>query len=333
MLDPLKPALILAPMEGITDAPMRALQCELAPFTFCVSEFLRVSTDPLPGRVVRRDVPELLTDSKTPTGTPVMVQLLGGDPERMAQSAWNAIQAGAVGVDINFGCPAKTVNRNDGGATLLKFPSRIREIVRAVREAVPSDYPVSAKLRLGWDSIDSIHENSAMACEGGASWITIHARTRMQGYMPPVYWNEIGTVQKSLGLPIVANGDIWTIQDFRACQEATNCIHFMIGRGALANPLLADQIADELGIGKGENSTSEWKEENWVPRLKGLLLWTYHYQNQVPVRTVLRLKQWLKIAENFGDFTYFERIKRTENVEDMFEILEIAFASNSVEVH
>ena len=99
-----------------------------------------------------------------------------------------ACDAGALGIDINFGCPAPTVNSHDGGATLLKYPHRIREIVRAVRDAVPSDLPVSAKLRLGWESIDDIYENARMAADGGASWITIHARTRAQGYQPPVYW-------------------------------------------------------------------------------------------------------------------------------------------------
>src|SRR5207248_8564004 len=98
---------------------------------------------------------------------------------------------------LNFGCPAKTVNRHDGGATLLKYPQRIRDIVRAVRAAVPGHVPVSAKMRLGWDSIDPIEENAAMAAEGGASWLTIHGRTRLAGYAPPIFWRPIGRVRES----------------------------------------------------------------------------------------------------------------------------------------
>ena len=122
------PALILAPMDGITDAPMRALQGEIGAFTYAVSEFLRVSSEVPPRRVFLRHVPELTYGARTPTGLPVQVQLLGGDAGRMAASAVVACEAGATGIDINFGCPAPTVNRHDGGATLLKHPERIREI-------------------------------------------------------------------------------------------------------------------------------------------------------------------------------------------------------------
>src|SRR3954470_23925874 len=184
-----RPALILAPMEGVTDAPMRALLSERGGFSFCVTEFLRVSQDVVPAKVFRASVPELLRNGcTTPSGLPVSVQLLGGDPGRLAESALVAVRAGALAIDLNFGCPAPTVNRHDGGATLLKHPQRIRAIVEAVRQALPPSIPVSAKLRLGWDSLDPVHENAEMAAQGGASWITIHARTKMQGYQPPVYW-------------------------------------------------------------------------------------------------------------------------------------------------
>src|SRR5262249_40055538 len=144
------PSLALAPMEGVTDAPMRALLSERGGFTYCVSEFLRVSRDVPPARVFHEFLPELRSGCRTPSGLPVHLQLLGGDSEKMAQSALLACQLGAGAIDINFGCPAPTVNRHDGGATLLKYPDRIREIVGAIRKAVPAEIPVSAKLRLGW---------------------------------------------------------------------------------------------------------------------------------------------------------------------------------------
>src|SRR4051812_22474786 len=104
-------------MDGITDAPMRALQGEVGSFSFAVTEFLRVSTDVLPAKVFRREVPELCNGGLTPTGLPVQVQILGGDPSLMALTAQKAVAAGARAIDINFGCPAPTVNRHDGGAT------------------------------------------------------------------------------------------------------------------------------------------------------------------------------------------------------------------------
>lgn len=109
-------------MEGVTDAPMRTLLTEGGAFTHAVSEFLRISEGDLPGRVYLEHVPELKTNSKTPSGTPVIFQLLGGDPEKLSRAALTAVKLGAIGIDLNFGCPAPTVNRHDGGATLLKYP-------------------------------------------------------------------------------------------------------------------------------------------------------------------------------------------------------------------
>ncbi|MCE9566254.1 MAG: tRNA-dihydrouridine synthase family protein [Planctomycetes bacterium] len=317
MLQPHIPALILAPMEGVTDAPMRAVQGTTGAFTFAVTEFLRVSQHVPPKSVFYKHVPELKTGCLTPTGLRVQIQLLGGDAGRMAESAALAHELGASAIDINFGCPAPTVNRHDGGATLLKYPKRIREIVGAVRAALPADVPVSAKMRLGWDCLDTIYENAEMAAEGGAAWLTIHGRTRVAGYAPPIHWAPIGRVRERLGIPVVANGDIWSIEGFRQCREETGCKHFMLGRGALASPLLARQVAAELGLIPPEtNATFEW-----VPHLQQLVEWTEEFDAIRPGRIVPRLKQWLKMAANFGAFTGFDAIKRATSVEELFATL------------
>lgn len=317
-----RPAVILAPMDGLSDAPMRAVQGETGAFTFAVSEFLRISSGVPPRRMFTRHVPELLNGGRTPSGLPVQVQLLGGDPGRMAESAAVAWQAGATAIDINFGCPAPTVNRHDGGATLLKHPERIRDIVRAVRDAVPPHIPVSAKLRLGWDSMDSIIENADMAAEGGASWLTIHGRTRAQGYAPPAHWEPIGIVRDRVGIPVVANGDIWSLNDFRRCREVTGCIHFMLGRGALANPLLSHQIAFELGL-TGEKPTARMTPDfDWLPYLRLLQHYGLSIQGRRGNGILCRLKQWLMMARRHGCFLGFEEIKRLETVEELFTTLE-----------
>lgn len=321
------PALILAPMDGITDAPMRALQGETGAFTFAVSEFLRVSIEVPPRRVFLRHIPELQHGARTPTGLPVQVQILGGDAGRMAAAAVVASEAGATAIDINFGCPAPTVNRHDGGATLLKYPARIREIVAAVRSAVPREIAVSAKLRLGWESIDDIYINAAMAAEGGADWLTIHARTRTQGYKPPVFWKPIGVVREQLGLPVVANGDIWTLENFRQCREETGCSHFMLGRSALANPLLAAQVAAELGIGSNRTLPPIESLCDWIPHLQRLVYWTDFYIEDARRGTLLRLKQWVRLASNHGNFTAFDLIKRTQTLEEFFDCLATADGS------
>jgi tRNA-dihydrouridine synthase C len=269
----------------------------------------------LPAKAFRREYPELDHGCVTPTGLPVQLQLLGGDADKMAQTAQAAAEAGALAIDINFGCPAPTVNRHDGGASLLRHPLRIREIVRAVREAVPSAVPVSAKLRLGWDDIESIHENAAMAAEGGASWLTIHARTRVQGYAPPVFWPQIGRVRAALGIPVVANGDIWTIDDFRQCADETGCRHFMIGRAALANPALSYQIAGELGLPQRPVPPTDW-----VCLFRNLIEFMEDTSGK---HALMRLKQWAKLAHRHGDFPAFHEVKHATSLDEFFRLLEV----------
>lgn len=316
LLEPLTPALVLAPMEGVTDEPMRELMTEIAPFSFCVSEFLRVSQEVPPKKVFREFVPELNRGSRTAAGTPVQIQLLGGSAERLARSAALACELGSPGVDLNFGCPAPTVNRHDGGATLLKYPDRIREIVTAVRAAVPKELPVSAKLRLGWDDPRDIHRNADMAAEGGANWITIHGRTRAAGYAPPIDWEPIGSVRRRLGgpagIPVVANGDIQSFEDFLRCREITGCIHYMIGRGALGNPKLPREIARELEtreasrFSRDSDAVLDWP--SLFERFAGI-----HRARGYPESVIVRrIKQWGSLGKRAGGFPQFDAIKTRE---------------------
>jgi len=314
-----KPALVLAPMEGVTDYPMRRFMTERGGFTHCVSEFLRVSQEVPPKRTYREFMPELLQGARTDSGTLVQLQLLGGDASRLAEAAVLACELGSPGIDLNFGCPAPTVNRHDGGATLLKHPQRIREIVTAVRAAVPPHLPVSAKMRLGWDGIDAIFENAAMAAEGGASWVTIHARTRMAAYQPPVFWSQIGKVRRELaGLPVVANGDIWTLDDFHRCRDESGCEHFMLGRGALANPDMVHAIASELGLPSvpGVPESTPLTREAWAPLVLRFIDISLEY---FPVSSAVlsRCKQWIRIAERNRGLGWFDEIKRLESLDEL----------------
>jgi tRNA-dihydrouridine synthase C len=309
------PALVLAPMEGLTDAPMRTLQAETGAFTYAVSEFLRISGEVPPRKVFYHHVPELLHGSRTPNGLPVQVQILGGDASRMAQSARVVYEAGANAIDINFGCPAKTVNRHDGGASLLRHPARIEEIVAAVRNALPPEVPVSAKIRLGWDCTNDVFENAARAEAGGADWLTIHARTRAQGYHPPVNWALIGAVRERLNIPVVANGDIWTLQDFQRCRAETGCEHFMLGRGALADPALPRRVAHALGL--VPDAPPEDAPCDWPTHLCHLVTLMELGDAKHAQLVLCRLKQWLKIASFYGDFPAFDQIKRADSVSEL----------------
>jgi tRNA-dihydrouridine synthase C len=308
------PALVLAPMEGVTDAPMRALLSELGGFRFCVTEFIRIANS-IPGaRAFRAHVPECADGCRTPAGTPVQVQLLGGDPDMLARAALVAVESGARAIDLNFGCPAPTVNRHDGGAVLLNHPERIRTIVAVVRQALPAEIPVSAKLRLGWDDACAIHVNAERAAEGGAAWLTIHGRTKAQGYRPPALWKPIGEVRARLGIPVVANGDIWSVDDLRRCRDETGCAHFMLGRGALMSPTLARAAACELRIA-GVNCAVPFGSTpaEWLPLVRRFV--AISEASGLPQGyTSRRIKQWLRMANHHGRMPWFESLKRIEGV-------------------
>jgi tRNA-dihydrouridine synthase C len=317
-------------MEGITDAPMRAMLTEIGGFTHVVSEFIRVSQNVLPKRVFRNEIPEAAAGFRTESGIPIQPQILGGHPERVALSALEAIAIGAPGIDLNFGCPAQTVNRNDGGATILKYPERLEAIVRAVRDAVPAHLPVSAKLRLGWDDPSVVVENTKRAAAGGATWIAIHARTKMNGYQPPAYWEWIARARAAVDVPVVANGDIWRMEDFRRCREITGAEHFMIGRSALADPWLAHRISRELGI-RAEASEAAGSA---LPEPEDLSAWLpyLHRFAELSARfserdthdghyCTRRVKQWLRYSDATFKTPWFSRVKRTESLPELFAAL------------
>jgi tRNA-dihydrouridine synthase C len=312
-----KPAIVLAPMDGVTDALMRRILTRRMDFSYCVTEFIRVSQAAIPAHVFRNEVPELACDASTESGTPVGVQLLGGDPELLAQSALVAVEVGAQVVDLNFGCPAPTVNRHDGGATLLRFPERIEAIVRCVRSAIPSAIPVSAKLRLGWDDPLAIFENAERAVRGGAAWIAIHGRTKMQGYTPPAYWEPIGEVRRALDVPVVANGEIWTLDDLKRCQDQTGCKHFMLGRGALADPTLVNAAAKHLGITKSARSFCELGGDTAWCDLIDELIFESRSANESDRRTLSRVKQWLNYAHHRRAISWFDSVKRAQDTEEL----------------
>lgn len=236
--------IILAPMEGVVDHLMRDMLTRVGGFDMCVTEFVRVVANILPNKVFYRICPELHQNGLTPAGTKVRVQLLGQEPECLALNAVKAIELGSHGIDLNFGCPAKTVNKSKGGAVLLQYPNTLYDIVSAVRKAVPSEQQVSAKIRLGFEDTSLAIENALAIQEAGASSLVIHARTKKDGYRPPAYWPWIAKIKQVLSIPIIANGEIWSADDAFNCQQQSNTQDLMLGRGALALPNLANTIKD-----------------------------------------------------------------------------------------
>jgi tRNA-dihydrouridine synthase C len=235
--------IILAPMEGVVDHLMREMLTEIGGFDLCITEFVRVVDQLLPARVFTRLCPELLQGGKTRAGTPVRVQLLGQEPNWLAENAFRAVQLGSPGVDLNFGCPAKTVNKSKGGAVLLRETEQLYRIVQAVRQAVPAQFPVTAKMRLGYEDTSLTLDNAIALAAAGATELTVHARTKTDGYRPPAYWPWIAKIREVVSIPVIANGEIWQPSDAALCREQSGSTDIMLGRGALAQPNLAVRIA------------------------------------------------------------------------------------------
>ena len=229
-------------MEGVIDAEMRALLTSLGGIDRCVTEFVRVTEQRLPAKVFLRYAPELEQGSMTPSGVPVYLQLLGGNPRAMAVNAQRVAQLEPAGIDLNFGCPSKTVNRSDGGSILLREPKRVFDIVKAVRDAVDPQIPVTAKIRLGFSNADYLHEIVENISVAGASELCIHARTREDRYKPPAHWAVVNPVQAALRIPVTINGEIWSVEDALDAREASGCSGVMLGRGVLRFPQLAAQL-------------------------------------------------------------------------------------------
>jgi tRNA-dihydrouridine synthase C len=238
--------IVLAPMEGVVDHLMRDMLTRIGGYDLCITEFIRVVDQTLPARVFTRFCPELLNGGKTPAGTPVRVQLLGQDPNWLAENAVRAVELGSPGIDLNFGCPAKTVNKSRGGAVLLKETAQLYRIVKAVRDAVPAALPVSAKIRLGYDDTSLTLDNAAAIAAAGASLLTVHARTKSDGYRPPAYWPWIAKIKQHVDIALIANGEIWNASDATLCRQQSGCNDIMLGRGALAMPNLAQTIRDNV---------------------------------------------------------------------------------------
>ncbi|MGK0392834.1 tRNA-dihydrouridine synthase [Alcanivorax borkumensis] len=234
--------LILAPMEGLADFWVRQALTDVGDYDWCVSEFVRVSGLLLPPKVFYRWCPELKLGARTRAGTPVHLQLLGSDPACMADNAERAVELGAPAIDLNFGCPAKTVNRHRGGAVLLDEPDVVHAVTAAVRQAVPSQVPVSVKMRLGNEDDARALDNARAVVDAGAAWLTVHGRTKRQGYKPPAFWDRIGHIREVVSIPVIANGEIWTPDDAGRAQRESGCEDLMLGRGAVANPLLVSLL-------------------------------------------------------------------------------------------
>lgn len=298
--------LALAPMEGLVDDLLRHTLTGVGGLDWCVTEFVRVTHRLLPAHVFHRLAPELRQGARTASGVRMHVQLLGSDPACLADNAARAVELGAPVVDLNFGCPAKTVNRSRGGAILLREPELLGAIVAALRRGLPSAIPVTAKMRLGYEDTERALDCARALADGGASQIVVHARTKTDGYRPPAHWEWIARIREVVDVPVYANGEIWNVDDWRRCRAISGAQDFMLGRGLVACPDLALQIR---AAAEGRAYTPmDWAQVQ--PLVQDFWRRTRH--KLPPDCAPGRLKQWLCwLARNYPEAAQrFAQVRR-----------------------
>ena len=277
----------LAPMEGLADVYLRELIANTGSYDLVVSEFVRIVDVLLPKKVFIKQVPELASGATTSNSTPIRVQLLGSNPSALADNAATAIELGSHGVDLNFGCPSKTVNASKGGAVLLKEPETIYSVVNAVRNRIGSEQTLSAKMRLGYEDLSTMWESAHAIADAGATEIVVHARTKSQGYKPPAYWHLVAEFEEKLGIPVIINGEIWSPENAQQALMQARCKSIMIGRGAVRDPFLAKHIKAH------STHLSRWIDI--APLVDQF--WNEITSSMSPKYCSGRLKQWLKFLK------------------------------------
>ena len=228
------PYLLLAPMEGVGDRCFRKAIATIGGFDEAVRDFLRVPRN----AHVESLAKEYVADELNPI--PLAAQLMGSDPELMAAMAQEMEKRGATRVDFNCGCPSKIVTGRGAGSSLLQDPRFLQEVASHMVKAV--SIPVTIKMRSGFEDISLFEENLLAAQESGVAYITLHPRTKVDGYRPPARWDLIARAKQILTIPLVGNGDILTPQDAERMLRETGCDALMIGRGSVANPFIFNEI-------------------------------------------------------------------------------------------
>ncbi|MEG3435527.1 tRNA dihydrouridine synthase DusB [Pannus brasiliensis CCIBt3594] len=238
----LKSRVFQSPLSGVTDLVFRRLVRRFAPVSMMYTEMVSATEIHHLQRL-----PKLMEID--PDEQPVSIQLFDCRPDFMAEAARKAVGEGAMTIDINMGCPVNKITRKGGGSSLLRQPEVAEQIVREVVGAV--GVPVTVKTRLGWSDAEiTILDFARRMEDAGATMITVHGRTRAQGYTGPARWDWIRRVKQTVSIPVIANGDIFDLESAIRCLEATGADGVMCSRGTLGYPVLVGEIDHYLKTGE-----------------------------------------------------------------------------------
>ena len=297
-------------MEGVGDTSFRKAIASIGGFDEAVRDFLRV-----PANAHIKSIGKAYeADELSPI--PLAAQIMGSDTDLMAQMAQELVLKGAPRIDVNCGCPSNTVTGRGAGSSLLKDPDILHEVAKSVVQAV--SIPVTLKMRSGFDDISLFKENLLAAQESGVRYITLHPRTKVDGYGPPARWDLIAEAKTVLKIPLVGNGDILTVQNALDMLKITGCDALMIGRGSVINPFIFHQIK------------AHFANKIYTPKWEDLMRYFDTYLASIPPAMPMKF-QVSKLKQLFG-FTFKGNAKLLEHrqailtsrYEDSFSFLQYA---------
>jgi tRNA-dihydrouridine synthase B len=237
-----KSRVLQSPLSGVTDLVFRRLVRRYAPDSMMYTEMVNAT-----GLHYVKQLPKIMEID--PNERPISIQLFDCRPDFLAEAAQMAVEEGADTIDINMGCPVNKITKNGGGSSLLRQPEVAEAIVRSVVKAVP--VPVTVKTRIGWSDkeINAVEFAKRME-DAGAQMLTLHGRTRAQGYNGPARWEWIAKVKEVLSIPVIANGDIFSVEAAVRCLEMTGADGVMCSRGTLGYPFLVGEVDYFLRTGE-----------------------------------------------------------------------------------
>lgn len=264
------PYLFLAPMEGVGDRCFRRAMASIGGFDEAVTDFIRVPSNAHVQSLAR------VYEAEETKPIPLAAQLMGSDCELMAAMAREIEMRGALRIDLNCGCPSNTVTGRGAGSSLLKDPELLYQVAKSMVEAV--SIPVTIKMRSGYEDTSRFKENLLAAQESGIKYITLHPRTKVDGYGPPARWDLIAEAKSILKVPVVGNGDILTVEDAVKMLKETSCDALMIGRGSVINPFIFHEVR------------SHFARKPYQPIWQDLSSYLDVYIAQIPSESSERLK-------------------------------------------
>lgn len=303
-----------SPLSGVTDMVFRRLVRRYAPQSMLYTEMVNAT-----GLQYVKELPKIMEVERSET--PISIQLFDCRPDFLADAARMAVDEGADTVDINMGCPVNKITKNGGGSSLLRQPEVAEAIVRAVVSAV--DVPVTVKTRIGWSESEiNILDFARRMEDAGAQMLTVHGRTRAQGYNGPAKWEWIRRVKEIVSVPVIANGDIFSVEAAIACLEQTGADGVMCSRGTLGYPFLVGEIDYFLKTGDLKPKPSP------VERLqvaRDHLIELYDYKGDRGIRQARKHMTWY--AKGFaGAATLRGQLCLVENLQQGLDLLDAAIA-------